>query len=172
MISAIVLVPDHRRRTDVGYVREVVVRSLVWLVSAVVSGVVRDVVLAGPAGIGLGDIARQAGCKVVEALTEAERLGRAASDSRDARLLILKVGFQPEANLVEEIDAFVRRAGPEAAALILATPETMLGRISPARASVIGILIPRDRMRAGEFRALVRATKGATRLRARATLIA
>ena len=171
MISAIVLVSDPRRSDDVDHVHEIVVRSLVWLVSAVVAGVVRDVTLAGPADIGLAAVADQIGCKVVEADDEAERLVAAAIGSRDARLLVMRSGYQPDVNLTAEIEAFVRRSEPDAAALVLAVPEDALTRLLPGRAPVIGLLVPRAHVEAVDFSRLVRRTRRAARLRARATRI-
>ena len=171
MISAIVLVPDLRRSDDVDHVREIAVRSLVWLVSAVVAGVVRQVILVGPADIGLHEIADQAGCEVVAAGNEMERLALAMAGSRDARVLVLRAGYQHDATLTDDLDAFIRRAEPEATALILAAPETLLQRIWPERAPVTGVLLPSGRAAMGDFRQLVRRARGATRLRARASRI-
>ena len=168
LISVIVLVPDLHRSDDADRFREIVARSLVWLVSAVVAGVVRDVTLAGPAGVGLDEIADEAGCKLVEAGGEAEWIDAAVAGGRDARLLVMRAGYHPDATLVGDIDAFIRRAGPEAAALVLATPETLLERILPGRAPVVGVLVPVRRLRAGRFRQLVRRSRNAVRLRARA----
>ena len=171
LISVIVLVPDIHRSDDVDRFREIIARSLVWLVSAVVAGVVREVTLAGPSGIGLGAIADGVGCRVVEADGEAERVGAAVAGSRDARLLVMRVGYQPDSNLTADLDAFVSRTGPNAVALILAAPETMLERIVPGRARVVGVLFPAQRIGAGGFSQLVRRSRGAARLRARAARV-
>ena len=168
MISVIVLVPDVHRSDDADRFREIVARSLVWLVSAVVAGIVRDVTLAGPATLGLDEIADEAGCKLVEADDEAERIGAAVAGSRDARLLVMRAGYQPDATLTADLDAFLRRAAPDAAALVLAAPETLLERILPGRALVVGVLVPVRRLGEGSFRQLVRRSRGAVRLRVRA----
>ena len=170
MISAIVLVPDRRRSDDADHVREVAVRSLAWLVSAVVAGVVGDVTLAGPADVDLADIADRVGCKVVAASDEAERLTLAIADSQHGRVLILRAGYQHDATVIDELDAFLRRSGPETA-LILAAPETLIERILPDRAPVIGILMPHGGAGTGSFDQLVRRSRRATRLRARGTRI-
>ena len=168
LISVVVLVPARHRSDDPDRFREIVARSLVWLVSAVVAGVVRDVTLAGPADVGLNEIADEAGCGLVEADDEAERIGAAVPGSRDARLLVMRAGYQPDTTLTAEMDAFIRWAAPDAAALVLAAPETLLERIFPGRAPVVGILVPVRRLGAGRFGRLVRRLKGAVRLRARA----
>ena len=174
MISAIVLAPDTPYADDIGHEREIVVRSLVWLVSAVVSGVVRDVTLAVPAGLGLSEVADQAGCELIEADREAGRLALAIEGNRGRRLLILKTGFQPGQGLIEELDSFVRRAPQDAVALVLATPETAFTRLFPDRAPIVGMLIPRSRMGStdGGFAKLARAVRRGTPLRTRAARIA
>lgn len=171
MIPAIVLVPDPRPPDDADHVREIAVRSLVWLVSAVVAGVVGDVTLAGPADIDLDDVADRVGCKVVVARDEAERLALALAGGQEGRVLVLRAGYHHDATVTDDLDAFLRRSGPEAAALILAAPETLIERMVPGRAPVVGILMPRGRGGAGGFGQLVRRSRRATRLRARATRI-
>ena len=91
MTSAIVFVPTATGRSA-PHDGELLVRSLVWLVSAVVAGAVRDVTLAGGPGLGLCDIADQSGCGFVEGASEAACLhaalavgrGRASSSSLPA----------------------------------------------------------------------------------------
>ncbi len=172
MISAVVLAPDMAVETDLAHAREIVVRSLVWLVSAVVSGVVRDVVLAVPEGLGLAEIADQAGCGLVEAATEAERLAGAVALSRETRVLVMRTGYQAEAGLVEDIDSFDRRAPRDAMALVLATAETALQRLVATRAPVVGIIASRDTAAAARgFRRFARAARHGQRLRSRVSRI-
>lgn len=174
MISAIVLAPDTARSADVEHVREVAVRSLVWLVSAVVSGVVRDVTLAVPTGLGLSEVADQVGCAFVEADGEADRLVEAVKVSRGMRLLIIKAGFQPDGGLPDEIDSFVRRSSADAVALVLAAPATAAQRLLPDRAPIVGVLVPRGfclRRPPSGFDGLARLVKRGVRLRTRASRI-
>ena len=172
MMSAVVLAPDLTAQTDLGHAREITVRSLVWLVSAVVSGVVRDVVLAVPMGLALSEVADQAGCVLVEAENEAHRLSRAITESRDSRVLVVRAGFQPEQGLIDEIDAFLRRAPGAAVALVLAAPETMLQRLYPDRAPIVGVIAPREAAAAASsFTEYARASKRGQRLRGRAARI-
>ena len=171
MISAVVLVPDLGRSDDADRVREIAVRSLVWLVSAVVAGVVRDVTLAGPADIDLDDVADRVGCKVVSASDEPDRLALAMTGRQDGRVLLLRAGYHHDATVTDDLDAFLRRSAPEAAALILAAPETLIERMVPGCAPVVGILMPRGRVESGDFGQLVRRVGRATRLRSRATRI-
>lgn len=172
MISAIVLVPDAEPAEDVNHAREVVVRSLVWLVSAVVAGVVRDVTLAGPRRLGLAEVADQSGCLLMQEDGEAARLDAAVKASRASRVLILTSGFQPDGPLVEDIDSFIRRASADDAALVLATPETVLQRFFPDRAPVAGVLAPRCLLGEGlAFAGLARAFRLGVKLRTRAARI-
>lgn len=160
MISAVVLTPDSWTGSDLAREREVVVRSLVWLVSAVVSGVVRDVTLAVPAGLGLGEVADQSGCALVQADTEAERLAAAVAVAREPRFIVIKAGFQPDPGLVEEIDIFVRREPETMVAILLETPATLFQRLFPQHAAVAGILLPRALVPpGGGFARLARMTR-------------
>jgi hypothetical protein len=143
MISAVVLTPDSWREDDLDRQREIVVRSMVWLVSAVVAGVVRDVTLAVPGGLGLSDVADRSGCRLVQADVEGERLQAAVAESREERVLVLRAGFQPEGGLVEDIETFLRREARDGVALLLATPATPWQRLFPRHARIVGVLAPK-----------------------------
>jgi hypothetical protein len=172
MISAIVLAPDLRRDDDISLVRETIVRSLIWLVSAVIAGVVRDVILAAPTALDLSDIADQAGCVLVQADRETDRLAGAIAASRSDQLLVIKTGYQSDGALVEDIEAFVRRAKPGVVALVHAAPEALVERLFPNRSPVIGVLIPRSRLpKKLGFAGLLRSTRKPVRLRTRAVRI-
>ena len=174
MISAIVLVSDRQTTDDTEHAHEVLVRSLVWLVSAVVAGVVRDVTLAIPPGFGLSEVADQSGCALVEVEDEGARLAAALDAVRGPRLLILRAGYQIDAKITDEIDAFVRRQPEAAAALILSEPETAAQRMIPRRAPVVGVLAQKATCLAASprgFSHLARSIRGATRLKTRAERI-
>ena len=164
MISAIVLAtgdPPERAR-------ELTVRSLAWLVSAVVAGVVRDVTAACPRDWRVEDVMEHAGCALVRADGEAERLAAAAALAKCERILVLRLGFQPEGPLVAEIDAAQPRLGPEAPALLLEAPATALQRLFPDRAPVAGLLLHREQLSAQpSFRTLARTARRGLRLRTR-----
>ena len=169
MITAIVLSPDLRPGEDTGRARELIVRSLVWLVAAVVSGVVRQVVLASPDRLDLDDIVDQAGCELVQARRESERLDAAAGLSRSERLLVLKGAVEPEPGFVDELAAFLARTNAGESALVLAAPQTLWQRLFPDRAPVVGVLANRDlAAAAGDFSRLARSARHASRLRSRA----
>lgn len=172
MLSAIVLVPEDWPGQDLALEREIVVRSLVWLVSAVVAGVVRDVTLAVPPGLGLGEVADQAGCNLVTGATEAERLGQALAAARESRLILLKAGFHPEDGVIEELEAFERHRRGETVAALLAEPERFIERLFPNTSPAAGLVLSRVGLKPSGFDALVRARRrGGTVLKARARSI-
>lgn len=141
MISAIVLVPGGPSR---GGAREgeLLVRSLVWLVSAVVSGIIRDVTLAGPPGLDLAEIADQSGCAAVEAEDESVRLAHAVASSKQPRLLILKSGYQPGDGMTGELDSMARVVAARESAKILAAPASFLPRVFPGLGQPVGLFAP------------------------------
>lgn len=173
MISAIVLAPDVLVGEDTVRLAEIVVRSLAWLVSAVVAGVVRDVTLAAPAGLGLGEIADQAGCALVQGDTEGERLSAAVAAAKGPLLLIVLSGFVPQGGLIEEIEDLARHS-EEARAVVCVTPASLTGRLFPDRTRRVGLIARREVCRvpsARGFGALVRAAAPTRVLRSRATPI-
>ncbi len=170
MITAIVLSPDFRSGDEPAAPRELIVRSLVWLVSAVVSGVVHEVVLAAPDRLDLADIVDQSGCELVQARRERDRLAAAVGISRGERLLVLRGGFEPNPGLVEDLAAFLRRSASSESALVIATPQTLWQRLFPDRAPVVGVLVERRLAAeaAGDFARLAKSARTARRLRSRA----
>ena len=128
MISVIVLAPDSWQNTPDA--REIVARSLSWLVSAVVAGIVRDVSLAASPALNLGDIAVHVGCDFVEDDDEATRLHACAVKARCAQVLVVKAGFQPTGPLADELEAHGRLSS-DAPALLLATPTGFAQNLIP-----------------------------------------
>jgi len=167
MISVVVLDPDSHSDERA---QEIVVRSLGWLVSAVVAGVVRDVTLAVSPAADLARIAEQAGCAIVQASDEADRLAAAVAKARCDRVLVIRVGYRPLGPLIEEIDMFDRAAGRTDAALLLAAPRTLLQRLFPGSAPVVGLLAPREHFACtrASFRTFSRSLRRANRLDSRA----
>ena len=136
------------------------VRSLVWLVSAVVAGIVCDVTLAGPEGLGLTDIAEQSGCAVVEDNSEAGRLTKAVASSKQPRLLILEFAFQPAESMIGELDSFVRGMGLDESAHLLAAPATAWQRLFPSRSRTVGLFAATSRCRGLAGRDFIRLKAG------------
>ena len=161
MISAIVFVPDAQGQ-DVARESERLVRSLTWLVSAVVSGVVRDVTLAGREALGLAEVADQAGCGLVAGADEAERLRQAVAASRNPRVLILTSGFLPGDTMIGELDALTRPLAREAAVRLQASTGTLRQRLLPGGLPTVGVFAPTSRclaLPARRFPQLVAALK-------------
>ena len=166
MISAIVLATGDGDSPE--RARETAVRSLVWLVSAVVSGVVRDVTAACPSSWPIEDVMAHAGCALVRDPLESARLAAAVALVRSERVLVLRMGFQPEGPLVSEIDATERRLERREPALLLQSPSRLIERLFPDRAPVVGAMVSRDALAgAPAFRTLVRSVRGGVRLRTR-----
>ena len=168
MISVVVLMTaQHSDRDQL----EIAARSLAWLVSAVVAGAVRDVVLTGPPGLDLREIADQAGCELIEADDEAGCLRGSLARARCGEVLLMRAGFEPDGPLVEEIKS--RGARAFRPALLLSTPATLIERLWPGRARTIGLLAGKAPLgTASTFDDAVRRCRGADRLRARAQPIA
>ena len=173
MMSAVVLMSARRSERDSSDrdPLEIAARSLAWLVPAVVAGAVRDVVLAGPAGLGLPEIADQAGCELIEAEDEAGRLRGSLARARCGEVLLMRAGFEPAGPLVEEIRS--RGARAFRPALLLATPGILIERLWPGRVRPIGLLAAKAPLAmASTFDDAIRRCKGADRLRTRAQPIA
>ncbi len=164
VISAIVLEPASFPRGSAG--QDLVIRSLSWLVSAAVAGLIGDLTLAASAGLQLDGVSDAVGCRLVVADDEGRRLRAAADQVRGGTVLVLKAGFAPGSELIEEL---ARREGAAYPALLLAAPTTFWQRLLPDRAPSVGILAPAPSCRqAADFAALVRSCRGGTRLAARA----
>jgi hypothetical protein len=125
---------------------EAVVRTLVPLVAASVRGLLRDVVLAGPGADGLALVADHAGCGFIEASEEAEALRRSLAEARSSDVMILRAGYIPESGFLEELEDVMSlglQPGPSSGPrLMRAAPETLIERLWPGRAPVVGLLAP------------------------------
>jgi hypothetical protein len=174
MLSIIILCRPDPGNGCAAVAAEGIVRTLSSLVNALVRGLVRDVVLAGPEGTDLALIADHAGCVSVEAASEAECLRRALGLVRGEDVLVLLPGHVPEAGFIEEIEDLLARGPMADGRRIYAAPITYWQRLVPALTPVVGIIAPVSTCRAADesamssFAALVRATRGKRALRARA----
>lgn len=180
MLSTIVLCEEttgraERRRVDPA---EALVRTLASLVRANVEGLLRDVVIAGPEGHGLGVIADHAGCGLIEAGTEPVWLRHAIEAARGPDLFLLRSGHVLEAGFIEEAGDFVSGGGGASAvraARLHAAPEKFLERLIPWLAPTAGVIAPRDlclRAPSSTFRSLARHIGDALVLRSCARRIA
>lgn len=166
MLSALVLhnvIPRAREPA------EPAVRTLAALVPAAMEGVLRDVVVAGPAAAGLAKVADHAGCVYVVAESEAEQIARGGAALRGALAFVIRAGAMPEPGFVEELDDLLRDGGR--AALMRAAPVSFAQRLLPNLAPVSALVVARDVLvsgRAPTFAALVRLARPAPTLRTRA----
>jgi len=139
-------------------------RSLASLIGAAVEGLIGDVTIAGPSGLGLSIIADHAGCAFVEAAGEAEWLGAALAVAKEQDLFLLRAGYVPGPGFIEELrDHLNLYAGQTG--LFCQTPERWPERLFPALAPIAGAIAPGDvwRARPGrDFRRMARALKGRT----------
>lgn len=171
MLSAIVLY-DATAAPSISPA-EAMARTLGSLVRANVEGLLGDVSIAGPAGDGLARLADHAGCRLIEAETEAGWLHAAIAAAGRPRILLLRSGFAPQEGFVDEAEDLPRRrpASGREVAVLRAAPGDFLQRLFPAAAPAAGLIAPRERAlaaRARRFGELVQALRPATTLRVRA----
>ena len=165
MISVVVLVEGPCRQRDDMLV--VTARSLVWLVPAVVAGAVRDVVLATPPHLGIDAVADQVGCELAET-DDSHLLQAGLYRARCEEVLVLRAGHQPQGDLVGEIEIRCRERGLTRPVLLLAAAASLLERVFPNRAPVVGVLTTKQRAAAAAtFTDLVRASGTADRFASR-----
>jgi hypothetical protein len=151
MLSTIVFMEDRVDRSQGRDPVEVLVRTLASLVTANVEGLVRDVAIAGPSGLDLATIADHAGCRLIEAATEASWLRLALEAARGPDVFLLRSGRAPEAGFIEEAgdflagrrDAQASDGGSAQAAQLSCAPEHFVERLFPKTAPAAGIIAPR-----------------------------
>ncbi len=131
-------------------------RSLGALVPAAVAGVIRDVMIAGPAGLDLGLVADHAGCGFVEAAEERDWLAKALALAKGPDCLVLRAGFVPGAGFIEEL----RDQPPEARGLLRASPMAWPERLLPAMAPVAAAVAPLELWRSQAVQDFSRMARG------------
>jgi hypothetical protein len=172
MLSTIVSCEDRSAGEAAGGLAENLMRTLASLVTAKVEGLLSDVTIAGPAGMGLGAAANHAGCNFVEEACEEEWLSRALEAARGPYILVLRSGYAPEPGFVEEANDFLagEAKGQLPPAVLRAAPASFLERMAPSLAPAGGLIAPRDlllRAAAGSFPKLVRRIAPAAAFRTR-----
>jgi hypothetical protein len=173
MLSAIILAFDPApqaalERADAGR-REAIVRTLTSLVDACVAGLVADAVLIGPPDSGLGAIADEAGCGLIEAVDARSGLTRALPGLRHPDVLVLTAGHALERGFVDEARDLLSLGARERAFVLRAAPSSLLTRLAPWLAEPVGLIARREdfgaagnvaalarRLRAGELRTRAR----------------
>ena len=176
MLSTIVFCEDKPASPPGRDLAEVLARTLASLVTAKVEGLLCDVRIAGPAGTGLGVVAKHAGCALIEAEREAEWLGLALQAARGPDVFLLRCGRPPEAGFIAEAGDFLAKNTKDQprAACLRAAPESFLERIFPSLAPVAGLIASRDsilRTPRGGFQMLARCIGPAANLKTAARRI-
>jgi hypothetical protein len=163
MLSAVVFLSGDEIAEMRGDPAMALTRSLGGLVTAAVAGVIRDVTIAGPLGLDLATIADHAGCGLVEAPREADRLDLAFALAKGPDVLVLRAAYVPGTGFIEALRDFENRDGQ--CGFIRALPETWLQRLCPGLAPVAAAIAPLALWRAQprqDFRRMVRGLKGPT----------
>lgn len=142
MLSAIVLYEENAALD--GEPVERMTRSLGSLVRASIEGLLRDVLIAGPARAGLDVVADHAGCGLIQASGEAQWLRAAIEAAREPHVLLLRAGFAPQQGFVEEAGDLLQSEAVRAA-ILRAAPERFLERLFPRLAPLAGLIAPRER---------------------------
>jgi hypothetical protein len=161
MLSTIVLCEDQPTSQSGGDLAVVLARTLAALVPAKVEGILCDVRIAGPPAMGLGMIANHAGCALVEAEGEANRLHLALQAAHGPDVFLLRCGRAPEPGFIEEMHEFFAKnaKSKSPAAGLRAAPESLFERVFPSLAPIAGLIASRDlmlRMPRGGFQELAR----------------
>jgi hypothetical protein len=154
MLTAIVLADPQEKQRLARRAPEEAARTLAFLVSAAVQGLVRDAVLIGEDSAALRYVADYAGCTLITDSEPASALAAALAVARSEHVLLLKAGYAAEAPLVDEIRDFVEfgRGRQGGAGLIRETPGNLLQRVFPGRSPLAGLVAARDRSRAANAR--------------------
>jgi hypothetical protein len=172
MLSAVILAFDTPRpaRSREGAEREAIVRSLASLVDACVAGIVADAVLVGRPDSGLGVIADEAGCGLVEAVDARSGLARALPGLRYPDVLALRAGHAPERGFIDELRDAIDFG--ERALVLRAAPNSMLTRLVPRLSEPVGLIAPRKAFgAAGDLAVLAKKLRaGEMTTRARRTI--
>src|SRR5436305_15262028 len=103
MLTAIVLANSQEKQGLARRAPEEAARTLAFLVSAAVQGLVRDAVLIGEDGAALGYVADYAGCTLVTESEPAKALGEALATARSEDVFLLRAGYAAEPPLIVEV---------------------------------------------------------------------
>ena len=154
MLTAIVLADPQEKQRLARRAPEEAARTLAFLVSAAVQGLVRDAVLIGEDSAALRYVADYAGCTLITDSVPASALGAALVAARSEHVFLLKAGYAAEAPLVDEIRDFLEfgRGRQGGAGLIREMPGNLLQRVFPGGSPLAGLVAARDRSRAAKAR--------------------
>jgi hypothetical protein len=164
MLSVILLGYDAARADGGARRNERILRSLASLVEGAVDGLVADVALAGPSGAGLGGIADEAGCVLVENDNPAQGFAEALAAVRQATVFLLAAGYAVDRGFIEEARDALAFGGLKEARVLRVAPDSFLTRLAPNLARPVGLLARKEsiaRAAASDLPGLVRRLRGA-----------
>lgn len=118
-------------------------RTLASLIDACVAGLLADATLVGPPDSGLGGIADEAGCGLIEAVDARSGLARALPGMRYPHVLVMRAGHAPERGFVDELRDAMDFGERDRALVLRAAPSSLLTRLMPRLAEPVGLVAPR-----------------------------
>jgi hypothetical protein len=156
MLTAIVLINPQEKQGLARRAPEEAARTLAFLVSAAVQGVVRDAVLIGEDSTALRYVADYAGCTLVSEGDPRKALAEALAAARSEHVFLLKAGYAAEAPLIDEIRDFLEfgRGRDGVSGRVRETPGGLVQRILPGTSPLVGVVAPRDKCRSAHARDL------------------
>jgi hypothetical protein len=146
MLTAIVLANPQEKQELAQRAPEEAARTLAFLVSAAVQGVVRDAVLIGEDSAALRYVADYAGCTLVSEPEPAKALAEALAAARSEHVFLLKAGYAAEPPLIDEIRDFLEfgRGREGLCGLVRETPGGLVRRFLPGASPLAGLVARRD----------------------------
>jgi hypothetical protein len=156
MLTAIVLANSQEKQGLARGAPEQAARTLAFLVSAAVQGLVRDAVLIGEDSAALRYVADYAGCTLVTESEPPKALSAALACARSEHVFLLKGGYAAEPPLLDEIRDFLEfgRGRDRVCGLVREMPRGLVQRVLPAASPLAGLVAPRDKSRAANARDL------------------
>jgi hypothetical protein len=156
MLTAIVLGESDQNQKLAHRVPEQAARTLAFLVSAAVQGLIRDAVLIGEETPALRYVADYAGCTLVGESDPAKALAKALDLARGEHVFLLRAGYAAEPPLIDEIRDFLELgpSGQGACGLVREMADGFMQRIWPAMSPLAGLVAPWNRSRAARPRDL------------------
>jgi hypothetical protein len=157
MLTAIVLANPQEKHEVARRAPEGAARTLAFLVSAAVQGLVRDAVLIGEDSAALRYVADYAGCTLVSEAEPASALAAALAAARSEHVFLLHAGYAAEAPLIDEIRDFLEygRGRDGVCGRVRETPGNLWQRVFPSGSPLAGLVAPRDKCRAAQAGNLV-----------------
>jgi hypothetical protein len=156
MLTAIVLANPQEKQGLARRAAEEAARTLAFLVSAAVQGLVRDAVLIGEDSAALRYVADYAGCTLISEARPAEALAAALASARAEHVFLLKAGYAAEPPLIDEIRDFLEfgRGRDGVCGLVRETPGGFVQTVLPVLLPLAGVVARRDKSGATRARDL------------------